>query len=116
MRVGDCRDIETNLTECSGGMCHDMEVGGVCKDVVTLSCMMGAPVGLKIKCNGSKGRHSSCEKGAFCYLIFEVQYMSGTERYCSEILLLFFLNVKFENRVSRHICHEDQAVITVEFN
>ena len=74
MRVGACSDTDTNLTECSGGFCNDMEIGGVCQDDAINDCSVGEPVGLKILCNkGNKGTQSSCQRGSLlCVEVFAI--------------------------------------------
>ena len=64
MRIGTCSDTDTNLTECSGGFCNDMEIGGVCQDDTVNYCSVGEPAGLKIECKGNKGTQSSCQRGS----------------------------------------------------
>ena len=67
MRVGECKESDTNLTKCSAGNCNDMKLGGACTNYPTNECMKGSIAIQKIKCmDGShegKGFYSSCVGG-----------------------------------------------------
>ena len=67
MRVGGCRESDTNLTKCSMGNCNEMKLGGVCTDHHKSRCMKGSNAVKKIKCmdgnQEGKGTYSSCGGG-----------------------------------------------------
>ena len=63
MRVGQCAEADSNLTECNTGVCNDMNLGGACNSHPSAKCVKGAEAAIRMKCNQGKGSYSSCGGG-----------------------------------------------------
>ena len=56
--VGRCKAQDTDIAQCTGGLCNTMEIGGTCS---TAKCLPGNN-GIKIACHGGLNRPQSCEE------------------------------------------------------